>query len=570
MVRKRRLHLWWMENKVKVIITAVVFGLVILSVVAMMSLESFYRNITLAQLPVTILMGMINAVVFVYMYSTFLTGRMTGVKKDKLIQAKDVHIKFDDVIGLDEAKEEAREVVALITDHAKLQHIGGKIIKGLLMVGPPGCGKTYMAKAIASECGLPFISMAASEFNEMYVGVGASRVRKLFERARLLAYGHGGCIIFIDEIDAMGSKRSFSQFGSGEGNTTQNQLLVEMDGLGAKQENVIVIAATNANEDVLDPALLRPGRFDRKLYITKPRLEGREEIFKFYLSKVRHDADINIGHLARKSVGKSPADIENIVKEAALIATRNKKEHVGYHEITEAIERIELGVKRRVKMTLREKEMTAYHETGHLIVTYLLHPTDDVFKASIVPRKSSLGVVHHQPREEQFGHDQQWMLANIKTSLAGYAAEKMKFGVTTDGVSSDFKNAMNIAHNMVWRIGMGGSGYVGDYSLVDDSQISEEVKTSLNKDTNAILKQAIEDVEALLKKHEDVFERFAQELLRREELEYDDIEAIFKEYGIENPRTDEDWSAHDKYKKVEPVIQKETAGTGDSDDAKQD
>jgi cell division protease FtsH len=541
------MHLFWLENKTKIWITTAVLGLIVLSVWAMMSLESFYRNITLAQLPVSILMGMIHAVVFVYMYTSVFSNQWAGGNKKKQINAKEVNVRFDDVIGIDEVKEEAWEVVELIKDHTKLKKIGGKILRGILMIGPPGCGKTYLAKAIATECGLPFISMAASEFNEMFVGVGASRVRKLFQRARLLAYGYGGCIVFIDELDAMGSKRTFSQFGSGEGNTTQNQLLVEMDGVGTDKESVIVIGATNAREDILDEALLRPGRFDRKLYITKPGLEGREKLFRFYLDKVRHETSIDVSHLARKSVGKSPAEIENIIKESALIATRNEKDFVSYKEITEAIERIELGVKSRRRMTLREKEMTAYHESGHLMVTYLLHPTDDVFKASIVPRKSSLGVVHHQPREEHFSHDKNKLLADIKSALAGYAAEKLKFKVTTTGVSNDFKHAMYIAHGMVWNLGMGDSGMVGDYATIPKDEISGDTKTKLNHDTNALMQRCINEVEELLKKHNDIFERFAQELLRRDELEYDDIEAIFAEYGIVNPRQDEDWSLHEKY-----------------------
>ena len=563
MKRYRLIHLWWMEHKVIIIVASIVIALVVLSVVAMMSLESFYRNITLAQLPVTILMGMVNAFVFVFMYSVFLTGRMAGLGKKKQIKAKEVNVRFDEVIGIDEVKDEAWEVVQLIKDHTKLKKIGGKILKGILMIGPPGCGKTYLAKGIATECGLPFIAMAASEFNEVYVGVGASRVRKLFERARLLAYGHGGAIIFIDEIDAMGSRRTFSQFGSSEGNTTQNQLLVEMDGLGSGKDNIIVIGATNAREEILDEALLRPGRFDRKVYITKPGLEGREALFRFYLDKVRHDSAIDVGHLARKSVGKSPADIENIIKEAALIATRNSKEFASYKELTEAIERIELGVKSKRRMMPREREMTAYHETGHLIVTYLLHPTDDVFKASIVPRKSTLGVVHHQPREEQWSHDKEWWLANIKTALSGYAAEKLKFKTTTDGVSSDFTTAMNLAHHMVWRFGMGESEYLGDFSSVPKDQLSADVKRRLNEDTNAIIKRAIDEVEELLKKHNEIFERFAQELLKREELEYDEIEDIFKEYGIENPRMHGEQNA-ELYKKYGQASRDTTAAESDN------
>ncbi|OQA42606.1 MAG: ATP-dependent zinc metalloprotease FtsH [Candidatus Omnitrophica bacterium ADurb.Bin314] len=337
----------------------------------------------------------------------------------------------------------------------------------------------------------------------------------------------------------MGHRRTFSQFGSGEGNTTQNQLLVAMDGLGEKTENIVVIGATNAAEDVLDPALLRPGRFDRKVYIKKPNLEGREALFKFYLGKVKHEASVDCKRLARKAVDKSPADIENIVKESALIATRNKRDSVTLKDISEAIERIELGVKQKLTINVKEREMTAYHETGHLIVTYLLHPRDDVFKASIIPRKMSLGVVHPTPIEEWHLNDRESMLAEIKVCVASYVAEKIKFGTTTTGVGggpgSDFYQATNYANAMVWKYGMGPSGLVGDYTVAPQL-LSEEMKTRLNQDVDKILKDCMAEVDTLLRKEKDIFERFAHELLQKNELDYDEIEAIFMEYGKANPR----------------------------------
>lgn len=531
----RRFKMHFLNHRTKLFVITGIVLLIVLSVYGMMSLESYYRNITLAQMPISILLVIVNSLVFVYMYALVLRGGFTKIDK-KNVNARDVNIKFSDVIGIDEAKEECWEVVQLIKDHAKLKKIGGKILRGILMIGPPGCGKTYLAKAIATEAGLPFLSMAASEFNEVFVGVGSSRVRSLFKKARSLAYGFGGCIIFIDELDAMGHKRTFNQFGGAESNNTQNQLLVEMDGLGGKAENVIVIGATNAGEDILDEALLRPGRFDRKVYITKPGLEGREALFGYYLKKVKHESSIDIGRLARKAVGKTPAEIENIVKESALIATRNGKEAVGLKEISEAIERIELGVKNKIRMTDKEKEMTAYHETGHLLVGYLIHPRNDVFKASIIPRKGTLGVVHPQAVEEWFSQDRDSLLADVKSYLAGYCAEKIKYGVTTSGVAMDFHGAMRIAHNMVWRLGMGPSGLVGDYTAMPDGEISEQTKSRLNADTDALIKQCLREVEDLIKKENVIFERFAHELLVKGELEFDEIEAIFAEYGKVNPR----------------------------------
>ncbi|MBI4550124.1 MAG: AAA family ATPase [Candidatus Omnitrophica bacterium] len=531
----RRVKMGWMNHRGKILVSLGIVILIVLSIWGMMSLESFYRNITLAQMPISILLGMVHALVFVYMYQVVLRGGLAKMEK-KNIKGKEVNVRFSDVVGIDESKEEAWEVVQLIRDHARLKRIGGKILRGILMIGPPGCGKTYLAKAIATEAGLPFMSMAASEFNEIFVGVGSSRIRQLFKKARSLAYGFGGCIIFIDELDAMGHKRTFNQFGGQETNTTQNQLLVEMDGLGARPENVIVIGATNAPEEVLDEALLRPGRFDRKVYITKPSLEGREKLFSYYLAKVKHEANIDPARLARKSVEMSPAEIENIVKESALLATRNGREAVTYKDLSEAFERVELGVKQKMTMNQREKEMTAYHETGHLMAAYLFHPRNDVFKASIFPRRGTLGVVYQVPREEWHSKDREALQADIKVAIASYVAEKLKFGTTTSGVSQDFKHAMQLAHTMVWRLGMGKSGLVGDFTILPEHQLSDEMRSTLNGDTNVLLQDCMRSVEEMLKKENLLFERFAKELLTREELEYDDIEAIFAEYGKVSPR----------------------------------
>ena len=303
----RRLRMHFLNYRVRILVGIAVVTLIVLAIWGMASLESYYRNITLATMPLQMLLMAINAVVFVFLYMSVFRGGFAKLDTKK-VKATDVNVRFTDVIGIDEAKDEAWEVVQLIKDHARLQKIGGKILRGILMVGPPGCGKTYLAKAIATEAGLPFLSMSASEFVEIFVGVGASRVRKLFKQAASLAYGFGGCIVFIDEMDAIGRHRKFNVWGGGqETDTTLNQLLVQMDGLGGRQENIVVIGATNAAEDSLDEALLRPGRFDRKVYITRPGLEGREKIFQYYLGKVKHEASIDVGHLARIAVGKSPA-----------------------------------------------------------------------------------------------------------------------------------------------------------------------------------------------------------------------------------------------------------------------
>lgn len=537
-LRVRRLYLFWVNYKITVIIGIILFLLLVLSWWGLSALEPFYRNITIAQLPVTILIGGLQAFVFVGLYMVLLRGGFGNIKK-KSIKGQEVNIHFNDVIGIEDAKEEAWELVELIKDRAKLRKIGGRILKGILLLGPPGCGKTYLAKAIATESGLPFLSLAASEFVEIFVGVGASRVRKLFKKARQLAYAFGGCVIFVDELDAMGKNRTFGQFGNTETNSTQNQLLVEMDGLGKKQDlNIIVIGATNASETILDPALLRPGRFDRKVHIRPPNLEGREKVFRYYLSKVKHDPSIDYGRLARNTVYKTPAEIENIVKEAALLATKEGKDQISFKELSEAMERIDLGFKTPLHVSDREKLKTAYHESGHLITTFLLHPTDDVFKASIIPRRSTLGVVFHQPVEEFFSKRKEDILGDIKTSLGGYIAEKVVYGqgATTTGVSSDFRKAMNLAHRMVWQLGMNDLGYVGDYTAVPEAQLSEEIKEALNQDTLRTLQECEKEVTELLTVERPILDRFAKELVKRNELEYDDIVDIFKKFGKSNPR----------------------------------
>jgi len=532
----RKIALFFQTHWIKLLIVFGLITLIVLAVIGLASLESFYLHLTLAQLPLQTLMVIVHALIFVYMYMTVFRGGFAKMERG-LVKSAHVQIHFNDVIGIDEAKQEAWEVVHLLRDRKKLQKMGGKVVRGLLMVGPPGCGKTLLAKAIATEAGVPFMSMAASEFTEIFVGVGASRMRKLFKRATRLAHAHGACIVFIDEIDAIGSTRSFSYLGGGmEKNTTQNQLLVQMDGLTGKQEDVIVIAATNAAENILDPALLRPGRFDRKIYIDRPDLEGREKLFKYYLGKVKHDKTIDIGRLSRRCVHKSPADIENVVKEAALIATRKDLDQINYKEISEALERVDMGLKRRKKMTDNERRMTAYHEAGHAIALYILHPTDDVFKATIIAHGGALGMVVHHPREELFTHGKEKLLADIKVSLSGYAAEKMKFNTTSSGVSGDFHSATQIAHAMVWQLGMGPKGYVGNYTIdpartVAGITMSDKFKEDLDAQTQEIMQKCLKDVEDLLKKEEKILDRFAKELLEKEELEYDEIEAIFKEFG---------------------------------------
>ena len=540
----RRVRLFWELHWIKVLCVLILVGAALLPVFVLSRIDSYQRLYIIALLSIFPIEAILSAGFFVaFLYWLHYGGGSFSKISKGMVRGDQVNVRWDEVIGMEEAKQEAWEVVSLLKDHAKVAQIGGKVLRGVLLVGPPGCGKTYLAKAIATESGLPFLSVSGSEFIEIFVGTGPARVRKIFKKAQQMARVDGGCIIFIDELDAVGTSRG-ADLGFGaqtERNNTVNELLVQMDGLESARYNIVVIGATNASESILDPALLRPGRLDRKLYVDRPGLEDREKLYRFYLAKVKADPAIDISRLARRSVWKSPADIENIIKEAALIATRNKRDVVTFKDLSDGLERIELGFKRHRKMNEDERRRVAYHEAGHIVVTYLLHPTDDVFKASIVSRRDALGVVYHQPREELFTSSRDRILANINAALGGYVAEKLKCDSTSDGVAADFQNAMMQAHQMVWKLGMGSNGFVGDYEVLLGSSIfrgvsqgdrlSDRTKEKLNEETHLILNQCLRDVDGLLKREDVLLERFASELLKKEELEYDEIEAIFAEYG---------------------------------------
>jgi cell division protease FtsH len=540
MANKARFRLWldehWMTWTLVALIIVTIVGTAIGTYVFLFQLDSFQKQTLTASIPLYLFNSLIAALSFVFCYWLFLYGGLTRMKATKM-EAEMVNVKFSDVIGLEEAKKEAQEVVSLILDRARIRKIGGKIIKGILMQGPPGCGKTLLAKAISSESGVPFLAVSGSEFVEVFVGVGASRIRRLVKRARMLAEAHGACIIFIDELDVIGRGRTFNAFGgSEETNSTQNQLLVEMDGIHSGRDNVIFIGATNAAESSLDKALLRPGRFDRKIYVGRPHLKEREDMFRYYLGKINADPTLDIKKLAQRTVWKTPAEIEGAVKEAALIATRDGRDMIMFKDLSSAFERIDLGIAHRLPLTAKERETIATHEAGHLVTVYHQHPTHDVFKATILHRGGALGHVMPVPREEQYTKSRNELIADIKVSLAGFLAEKIRYGVTSTGAASDFANALSNAQSMVWEYGMGTSGIIGNYAITQNnqaihSQLSEAFKKQLNDETQAILKQCEKETEEYLRKEWNLVETFARLLLEREELNYDEIEEVFAQHG---------------------------------------
>ena len=508
------------------------------------TMEPFTQKQMKGQMGMFIIMGIIQAFFFVgalqvFQYFQMNGGLLTRLGQEKITLAK-TNIKWADVIGMESAKREAWEMVSLLKDHSLLKIIGGKVVKGTLMIGPPGCGKTYLAKAMATECGLPMLSTVGSEFVGMFVGQGASQMRALFKQARSIAKMEGGCIIFIDEIDAFARPRmADTGFGGGiSHNATINQFLTELDGLRKMENNIVVIAATNFSEGELDSAIMRAGRFDRKIYIHNPNLKERKEIFDFYLSKVQIDNQVNSSVLARRTLWYTPSDIDAMIRESGIIALRDRRKKINMKDLSEAYDRVTYGNKSNIIMNEEDKKWTAYHESGHAIMAYLIHPKDDVVKATIIPRKSALGFVSHQPREEHYSHNREYYFAQIKICIASYVAEDLTYSSTSSGVGggpgSDFNTALRIARNMVWSFGMGKSGYIGDYRYLCDfnKTVSNGVKEVLENDVQDILQTCLKEVREILTQHNDLLVYFAEELYKKEELEYDEIQAIFDKFDI--------------------------------------
>ena len=433
-------------------------------------------------------------------------------------------VTFDDVAGIDEAKEELVEIVDFLKHRQKFQKLGGKIPKGCLLIGSPGTGKTLLARAIAGEANVPFFSISGSDFVEMFVGVGASRVRDMFEQGKK----HAPCIIFVDEIDAVGRHRGIGLGGGNdEREQTLNQLLVEMDGFESN-EGVIIIAATN-RPDVLDPALLRPGRFDRQITISLPDINGREKILEVHAKKVPLAPDVDIRVVARGTPGFSGADLANLVNEAALIAARLNKKIVTMSDFEYARDKVMMGTERK-SMVMKEEErrLTAYHEAGHAITAFHNPASDPIHKATIIPRGRSLGLVMRLPETDRVSHTREKMLADLVVAMGGRAAEELVFGYSkvTSGASSDIKQATELAKSMVTKWGMSDAvGPLYHSGSVEDP-ISTNMANLIDDEIKSIVSSALEDAKSVLSQHMAALHAVAANLLEFETLTGDDIAKV--------------------------------------------
>ncbi len=457
-----------------------------------------------------------------------------GKSRAKMLTGEHPTVTFDDVAGVDEAKEELQEVVEFLKEPQKFISLGARIPKGVLLVGSPGTGKTLMAKAVSGEAGVPFFSISGSEFVEMFVGVGASRVRDLFDEAKK----HSPCIVFVDEIDAVGRHRGAGLGGShDEREQTLNQLLVEMDGFGT-DTNVIVIAATN-RPDILDPALLRPGRFDRRVMLDKPDMNGREAILKVHAKGKPVDSSVDLGEIARSTPGFVGADLENLVNEAAILAARRNKKIITRSEFEESIERVIAGPERKSHlMNPREKKIVAYHEVGHAIVTTVLPEANPVQKASIISRGMAGGFTLSLPLEDQYLESRKMLMAQLATMLGGRAAEEIMFSDISSGASNDLERVTKLARRMVTRLGMSeklGPMVFGQKEelvflgreISEQRDYSELVAQSIDEEVHSIVEEAYDTAKDILIKYKDKLVEIAENLLEVETLSKEEFEILF-------------------------------------------
>lgn len=507
----------------------------------------FVMQLLSSIIPFVLILGLLY---FLFMRQMRMAGKGAmsfGKSRARLLTRGKNKITFSDVAGIEEAKEELQEIVDFLKDPKKFQKLGGRIPKGVLLVGPPGTGKTLLAKAIAGEANVPFFSISGSDFVEMFVGVGASRVRDMFEQGKKSA----PCIIFIDEIDAVGRSR-FSGIGGGhdEREQTLNALLVEMDGFDT-QEGIILIAATN-RPDVLDNALLRPGRFDRQVYVDLPGLEGRENILKIHVKKIRLGADADLHRVARGTPGFSGADLANLVNEAALLAARRGAEAVELQDMEEARDKVRWGRERRSRiMDDKEKLLTAYHEAGHAIVMTEVEESEPLHKVTIIPRGQSLGSTMQLPEKDQYTQSRRKLLSMLAVFMGGRAAEEIACSDITTGAQNDIQQATRIARAMVCEWGMsdtlGPQNFGGNQDLVfigkeiaRQQEMSEETARKVDAEVGRLIHEAYEQARSTLIENRDKLELLAKALIEWETLDGQEVEELFKNGKISRVKKDSD------------------------------
>ena len=460
-----------------------------------------------------------------------------GKSRARMITPDSRRVLFKDVAGLQEEKEELEELVEFLKEPEKFLKVGARIPKGVILVGPPGTGKTLLAKAVAGEAGVPFFSISGSDFVEMFVGVGASRVRDLFEDAKK----HQPCIIFIDEIDAVARRRGTGMGGGhDEREQTLNQLLVEMDGFGVNQ-GIIVMAATN-RVDILDPAILRPGRFDRQVAVGRPDIKGREEILKVHSDGKPLGDDVKLDEIARTTAGFTGADLENLMNEAAIMAAKQQRGYIIQEDIQKAFIKVGIGAEKKSRIiSEKEKKITAYHESGHAILFHLLPDVGPVHTISIIPTgRGAAGYTMPLPERDEMFNTKNQMFQNIVVSLGGRVAEELKIGDVTTGASQDIKQATDIARAMVTKFGMSEKLGLINYEQGDDEifigrdlahtrAYGERVATQIDEEVKRIIDEAYEQARTLIREHEDVLDRSAALLIKKEKVSREEFEALFQD-----------------------------------------